>query len=302
MRANLHLHSRYSDGTLWPEELAASAQEARLEYVALTDHDTMAGVPEFLAAAGQLGLLAVPGCEIDCSAPEIEYRSEILAYFPSASSSNTEALLQQLTRRRQERIIAYVEGARRVFRREELSFEEFLDFKYGEGKKRVAGRGASLSKVDLFLYLRKKEIIDKGVDYREFRRSWLDSGLIEGPKARRSTLAEIAAAVRKDRGFLVIPHIGHEFDDSAERILAEKRRLVRMLEFFKESGVEGVELYWYRNSSTPRINREVAREAERLGFFLTYGSDCHGPGSGKHTIADFFGDFKAFPPTAKNKE
>jgi predicted metal-dependent phosphoesterase TrpH len=296
MRANLHLHSRYSDGTLWPEELAAAALDARLEYVSLTDHDSMAGVPDFLAAAEKLGLLAVPGCEIDCAAPEIGYRSEILAYFPGGSSSNTEILLQQLCRKRQERVRAYVEGARRAFRREELSFEELLDFKYGGGKKRIEGKGASLSKVDFFLYLRKKDVIDPGVDYREFRKSWLDSGLIEGPKARRSTVGEIVAAVRKDGGHLVIPHIGHEFDDSAEVLIEERKRLRDILGYFRELGVEGVELYWYRNSSTARINREVAREAGRLGFFLSYGSDCHGPGSGKHTIADFSGDFKGFPP------
>jgi hypothetical protein len=68
-----------------------------------------------------------------------------------------------------------------------------------------------------------------------------------------------------------------------------------MLEYFKGCGVGGVELYWYRKAEGAEINELVAREAGRLGLFLTYGSDCHGPGSGKHTLGDFSGDFAGFP-------
>jgi predicted metal-dependent phosphoesterase TrpH len=42
MRTDLHLHSRYSDGSEWPEAIAARAAGLGLECVALTDHDSMA--------------------------------------------------------------------------------------------------------------------------------------------------------------------------------------------------------------------------------------------------------------------
>ena len=295
MEANLHLHSRYSDGTLWPEEIASVAVAVGLELAALTDHDSLGGVRDFAVAATDLGLASIAGCEVDCLAPEIGYRSEILGYFPGASYSNTEAFLATLMRRRSERLQAYVESSRRVFRRDDLSFEELLANKYASALPRVGAGGASLSKVDLFLYLRAKGVTDESVEYREFRKSYLDSGLIGGPSAARATVAEVAAVVRQDGGFLVLPHIGHEFEDDARLITDGKKRLRSMLDYFKALGVAGLELYWYRSSSTAPINDLVRKEADRLGLFVTYGSDCHGPGSGKDTLGKFSGDFSGFP-------
>jgi 3',5'-nucleoside bisphosphate phosphatase len=295
MEANLHLHSRYSDGTLWPEEIASAAAASGLELVALTDHDSLGGTRDFAVAAEDLGLASIAGCEIDCLAPEIDYRSEILGYFPGGSYANTEALLAALLRRRSERLQAYIESSRRVFRRSDLSFEDLLLQKFGSGNMRIKQGGISLSKVDLFLYLRERRVIDEAVDYREFRKSYLDSGLVDGPSMARTGLAEVADSVLKDGGFLVLPHIGHEFEDDARSIADQKKRLRSMLDHFKNLGVSGLELYWYRSPSTNAINELVAKEADRLGLFVTYGSDCHGPGSGKHTLGKYSGDFRGFP-------
>jgi hypothetical protein len=69
MRTNLHLHSRFSDGTDWPERVAARAADAGLECAALTDHDSMEGVDGFLEACRGLGILGIAAVEIDCVAP-----------------------------------------------------------------------------------------------------------------------------------------------------------------------------------------------------------------------------------------
>ena len=60
---DLHVHSTYSDGTLSPEELIALAEQIGLEAVALCDHNTVAGLSDFLAAAAGKNLQAVPGVE-----------------------------------------------------------------------------------------------------------------------------------------------------------------------------------------------------------------------------------------------
>ena len=60
---DLHVHSTYSDGTLTPEELIRLAEEIHLEAMALCDHNTVAGLPRFLAAAEGKDLLAIPGIE-----------------------------------------------------------------------------------------------------------------------------------------------------------------------------------------------------------------------------------------------
>lgn len=60
---DLHTHSRYSDGTCTPAELVDAALELGLGAIALTDHNTVSGLPEFLEAARGKPLEAVPGVE-----------------------------------------------------------------------------------------------------------------------------------------------------------------------------------------------------------------------------------------------
>ncbi len=60
---DLHTHSIFSDGTDTPQELIALAQAAKLSAVALCDHNTVKGLPDFLAAAQGSGVEAVPGVE-----------------------------------------------------------------------------------------------------------------------------------------------------------------------------------------------------------------------------------------------
>ncbi len=66
-RVDLHMHSNASDGTENPAELIDHAEALGLEAVALTDHDTVSGLPEFLAAAKERKVEAVPGVEISTS-------------------------------------------------------------------------------------------------------------------------------------------------------------------------------------------------------------------------------------------
>lgn len=79
MYCDLHTHSKFSDGTEWPEELIARAQGLGLSALALTDHNSVAGLPRFLAAAEGSGVEAVPGVEFST-----DYRGKdlhILALF-----------------------------------------------------------------------------------------------------------------------------------------------------------------------------------------------------------------------------
>ena len=60
---DLHTHSTCSDGTLTPTELICMAEKLGLGAVALCDHNTVAGLPEFLAAGAKAQVEAVPGVE-----------------------------------------------------------------------------------------------------------------------------------------------------------------------------------------------------------------------------------------------
>ncbi|MES9813072.1 MAG: PHP domain-containing protein [Candidatus Thiodiazotropha sp.] len=64
---DLHSHSTASDGTLSPGDLVNRAANAGVRVLALTDHDTTAGIEEALSAASSCGLVLIPGVEISVS-------------------------------------------------------------------------------------------------------------------------------------------------------------------------------------------------------------------------------------------
>lgn len=78
-RMDLHLHSACSlDGEISPRELADLCNQAGITLASLTDHNTVAGIPEFSWRCAQLGIRAVPGVELDCFADTIHLH--ILGY------------------------------------------------------------------------------------------------------------------------------------------------------------------------------------------------------------------------------
>ena len=72
MTCDLHTHTHFSDGTDSPRELARLAQEAGLSAIALTDHNTVAGLSEFLAACHDEGITGIGGIEFSTDYNEIE--------------------------------------------------------------------------------------------------------------------------------------------------------------------------------------------------------------------------------------
>jgi 3',5'-nucleoside bisphosphate phosphatase len=108
VRIDLHTHSTASDGTDSPGGRVRAAAAAGLDVVALTDHDTFAGLPAAAAAAAEAGVRLVPGVEISCVAGEVPFH--LLAYWcdPEDDALGAELLLnrddripraQEITRR-----------------------------------------------------------------------------------------------------------------------------------------------------------------------------------------------------------
>jgi len=77
--ADLHLHSRYSDGLRAPAELVAQAARHGYAAIAITDHDTLDGIAEALTATGRSGPEVIPGAEITSQVDQQEIH--ILGYF-----------------------------------------------------------------------------------------------------------------------------------------------------------------------------------------------------------------------------
>lgn len=98
---DLHTHSHYSDGTFSPAELIAEAAKLELSAVALTDHNTVAGLPEFLAAARDSAVLAIPGVEISTQYGDTELHIVGLYLKPDSFDQIT-VLLEEFNRKKEE--------------------------------------------------------------------------------------------------------------------------------------------------------------------------------------------------------
>ena len=301
MDANLHLHSRFSDGSSWPEDIALDAAGRNLAMVALTDHDTLGGSDRFAAECGRLGLKAVCACEIDVIEPEIDYRSEILAYFPHAALKDmtaTRALLADVLKGRRKRLEYYLYWSRTIFRREDLCFEDILKDRLAgaEPLAEAAADSLSWSKVDLFLYLKARGLLPPKSGYKDFKKDWFVPGRFPKYRLSKPTVAACVEAIHADSGLAVIPHFGHLWNDEAAAMERDAGNFEAKLRHFRARGVDGMELYWYSGKKkTAEINAFVEASAAPLGFFFTYGSDCHGPGTDKYTMDKFSGEFGGFP-------
>lgn len=96
---DLHTHSVFSDGTYTPAQLLCEAQERNLTAIALTDHNTVAGLPDFLAAAKGKTVEAVPGVEFSTDYNGIELH--ILAlYLKTEYFSQVMDLMEDYHRRK----------------------------------------------------------------------------------------------------------------------------------------------------------------------------------------------------------
>jgi len=97
---DLHTHSHFSDGSFSPGWLVARARELDLA-IALTDHNTVAGLPEFLAEAEKQGVRAVPGIEFSTVCHDVELHLVGLFIQPE-HFSYLESIMEDFHRRKAE--------------------------------------------------------------------------------------------------------------------------------------------------------------------------------------------------------
>ncbi len=94
---DLHLHSTFSDGSLIPEQLADMGKHRGLSVMSLTDHDTTAGLPSFMAACSRLNVRAIAGIELSADYPSTMH---ILGYRLDFSHPRLEKILESVRKAR----------------------------------------------------------------------------------------------------------------------------------------------------------------------------------------------------------
>lgn len=244
-RADLHIHTCYSDGTLTPEELMIKAKENGLAALSITDHDSIAAYEEAIPLAAKYGLKIISGIEF--SATLQEESVHILGYSFSLKDKELNALCQQHRMRRFERnnkILNKLKAMGIVLNRE-LFQEEKNDGK-SWGRPHIA-----------------QALIDKGV-VSSIQEAF-DLYLAEGRKAydpgEPISVEETLETIHKAGGFAILAH-PH---------LIKKRRIIKRLLNLDFDGLEG---YYARLSSDQE--REWLRIAGQKKWLITGGSDYHG--------------------------
>jgi len=109
---DLHLHTTASDGFYSPSELVQRANKAKLRTISVTDHDTMAGVSDVIAAAAAYGITVVPGVEITAVWQGLDIH--LLGYFLDEAPVGFQQFLATSRQARWERIQTIVERLDRL--------------------------------------------------------------------------------------------------------------------------------------------------------------------------------------------
>jgi 3',5'-nucleoside bisphosphate phosphatase len=107
MRIDLHMHSTASDGLLAPARLVVTAREHGVGTLALTDHDTTAGVEEAVREGQRIHVEVIPGVEINTDVDE--YEIHVLGYYVDCAGAEFQAFLGRMRAGRIDRARAMVE-------------------------------------------------------------------------------------------------------------------------------------------------------------------------------------------------
>jgi predicted metal-dependent phosphoesterase TrpH len=270
---DLQSHSVHSDGALAPTEVVALAAAAGMRRMALSDHDTVDGVPEALAAAAEHGLRCSPAAEL--SAVEGDFEDlHILGYELRHDDPELRATLADFRADRGRRIEAM------AGRLGELGFA--LDREELDARARA---GAPLGRPHLAdavlrhpgnaAKLEAEEIAGK----RELFPAYLVPGARAYVARSRPTVPQAIDVIHAAGGVAVWAHPFWDVEDPETAIAT--------LERFAAQGLDGVECFYATH--TEGQTRLLYEAAGRLGLLTTGSSDFHGP---EHDTFSGFGDFE----------
>lgn len=107
VKADLHMHSKYSDGQHTPEELILKVKDAGIDVISITDHDTVDGIFEAIEIGKISGVEVIPGLEISSDIRDREVH--ILAYFFDPANKELGEYLKFFRAERIKRAIRIIE-------------------------------------------------------------------------------------------------------------------------------------------------------------------------------------------------
>ncbi len=259
---DLHSHSTASDGTYTPSQVAVAAYEKHLLGIALTDHDTVAGIPEFLEMASHLpGLAAIPGLELSTNNLD-GVRMHVLGLGIDCHAPSLQDLTSQNQKWRDER------NSEMIAKLQEMGYgitEELA--------KSFCHDGGVLGRPHL-----ADALVALGIcqDQQEAFRRFLKEG---SPAYVRRQVFPVDVCIEKIHQAGGVAVWAHPF--SRALTCAKFQSLALQLQ---EMGLDGLEAYHPKHTAANTDN--VLSVAKKLNLLCTGGSDCHGYRFDKQCLGD----------------
>lgn len=252
---DLHTHSIYSDGTEAPAAIVRAAKDAGLAFVALTDHDTVMGVPEAMAEGARIGMRVVPGVEFDV---DYSVTMHILGLGIDPDAPEVRKTLAESAEKRERRNAAMFARLRDVG----CPIEDAV-----EG-------GGLITRLHM-----ANALVKKG--YAASRADAFDKYLLKGRpgfvRSENISIAQAVAVTHAAGGIAVLAHPCQIRADKHAAVLAAV-----------QSGIDGIEAFYPGTTEGERtLFLSLARQH---GLIVTSGSDFHGANRPAATLGCAFVD------------
>lgn len=258
-KADLHLHSNASDGVLSPGEMVRQAAQAGMRVIAMTDHDTAAGVAEAICKGKALGITVLPGIELTTGGSE---EIHLLGYGIDPDDIEFQAFMNSQLSERCERMRIMLGRLEKLGMA--IPVEEFAPKDTGPG---FMGR----------MNLARSMVTHGYVStVREAFALYLDVGKpIYVPRVR----IETSGGIELLRSFGAVVCLAHP-----GRMRMDRQIFGVRLPIWMEAGLEGLEAYHASHTDAEAFFYDKA--AREKGLLVTGGSDCHGKAGESAWIGD----------------
>ncbi len=256
---DLHSHSNTSDGHLTPEELILRAKEKGVTHLALTDHDTVAGLELARRAASDAGIELINGIEL--STQWLGCGIHIVGL--NIDEGNAQ-LHQTIETQAQTRIERAVEIGQRLAK---IGIEGAY-----EGAAKIADGVVGRPHFARFM-------VDKGIvpSVNGAFKKYLGNGKVGDVPQRWVDLPEVVAAIVASGGVAVLAHPG--------KYKFTRTKLKKLVTFFQENGGQAIEVISGRQMT--QVTNSFADLAEQFGLYASCGSDFHVPGQPWQELGSF---------------
>ncbi|MGM9572564.1 MAG: PHP domain-containing protein [bacterium] len=245
---DLHVHTTASDGTLTPGEVVSLAQKKGLTAIAITDHDTVWGIEEALAAGKKTGVEIVPGIELSVA---YEKEMHILGYYIDYKNLFLQNKIKKLEQFRLQRNPLIIKKLNLLG----------LEIELGEVEEIVSGN--IMGRPHIAQVMLKKGYVNTVND--AFAK-YLAEGKPAYVEKKRISIQEAIATIHSAGGCAVLAH--------PKYLGLSKEKLDLLLDELISYGLDGMEVYYGGHSLSEQICYKDL--AVKKGLIMTGGSDFHG--------------------------